>query len=118
LIKQLTKAAMQAELKEHLATKKNTNRKNGAISKSMKTPAGGFEVTSMNVIPWRLMTNNGPHYCPGILNLANSRMRVDPTVGWMVTIGNDPGVRWYQSQVLPGIECLPYHLGIQRVLNS
>jgi transposase-like protein len=38
LIKQLTEAAMQAELEEHLATEESTNRKNGTTSKTMKTP--------------------------------------------------------------------------------
>jgi transposase-like protein len=44
LIKQLTEAAMQAELEEHLATEESTNRKNGTTSKTMKTPAGEFEL--------------------------------------------------------------------------
>jgi len=44
LIKQLTEAAMQAELEEHLAGEENPNRKNGTTSKTMKTPAGEFEL--------------------------------------------------------------------------
>jgi transposase-like protein len=44
LIKQLTEAAMQAELDEHLATEESPNRKNGSTSKTMKTPAGEFEL--------------------------------------------------------------------------
>lgn len=44
LIKQLTEAAMQAELEEHLATEKGSNRKNGTTSKTMKSPAGEFEL--------------------------------------------------------------------------
>jgi putative transposase len=44
LIKQLTEAAMQAELEEHLAAEENPNRKNGTTSKTMKTPAGEFEL--------------------------------------------------------------------------
>jgi putative transposase len=44
LIKQLTEAAMQAELEENLAGEENPNRKNGTTSKTMKTPAGEFEL--------------------------------------------------------------------------
>ena len=46
LIKQLTEAAMQAELDEHLADKKQPNRKNGSTSKSVKSPAGSFELST------------------------------------------------------------------------
>ncbi len=44
LIKQLTEAAMQAELEAHLAAEENPNRKNGSSSKTMKSPAGEFEL--------------------------------------------------------------------------
>nr|AFT64078.1 IS Sod5 transposase [gamma proteobacterium D250]AFT64159.1 IS Sod5 transposase [gamma proteobacterium D250]AFT64196.1 ISSod5 transposase [gamma proteobacterium D250] len=44
LIKQLTEAAMQAELEEHLASEDKPNRKNGRTSKTMKSPAGNFEL--------------------------------------------------------------------------
>jgi len=44
LIKQLTEAAMQAELDEHLAKESEPNRKNGTSSKQMKSPAGSFEL--------------------------------------------------------------------------
>lgn len=44
LIKQLTEAAMQAELEEHLSTEEGSNRKNGSTSKTMKSPAGEFEL--------------------------------------------------------------------------
>ena len=44
LIKQLTEAAMQAELDEHLSDKEQSNRKNGSTSKSVKSPAGSFEL--------------------------------------------------------------------------
>lgn len=44
LIKQLTEAAMQAELDEHLANDSEPNRKNGTSSKKMKSPAGSFEL--------------------------------------------------------------------------
>lgn len=44
LIKQLTEAAMQAELEEHLANEDKPNRKNGRTSKTMKSPAGNFEL--------------------------------------------------------------------------
>ena len=44
LIKQLTEAAMQAELEEHLVSEDKPNRKNGRTSKTMKSPAGNFEL--------------------------------------------------------------------------
>ena len=44
LIKQLTEAAMQAELEEHLTSEDKPNRKNGRTSKTMKSPAGNFEL--------------------------------------------------------------------------
>ncbi|TDO44478.1 IS256 family transposase, partial [Idiomarina sp. 017G] len=44
LIKQLTEAAMQAELEEHLSDKEQPNRKNGSTSKAVKSPAGSFEL--------------------------------------------------------------------------
>ena len=44
LIKQLTEAAMQAELEDHLANDKSPNRKNGKSKKTMKSPAGNFEL--------------------------------------------------------------------------
>jgi transposase-like protein len=44
LIKQLTEAAMQAELEQHLSTEEGANRKNGSASKTMKSPAGEFEL--------------------------------------------------------------------------
>lgn len=46
LIKQLTEAAMQAELDEHLASKEQPNRKNGSSAKTMKSPAGNFELNT------------------------------------------------------------------------
>ena len=44
LIKQLTEAAIQAELEEHLAAEAAPNRKNGSSTKTMKTPTGEFEL--------------------------------------------------------------------------
>ena len=44
LIKQLTEAAMQAELEEHLAEEETPNRKNGKSSKTVKTLSGSFEL--------------------------------------------------------------------------
>ena len=44
LIKQLTEAAMQAELEQHLEADNTPNRKNGSGSKTMKSPAGEFEL--------------------------------------------------------------------------
>jgi len=44
LIKQLTEAAMQAEMEEHLASGDAPNRRNGSTGKTMKSPAGEFEL--------------------------------------------------------------------------
>ena len=44
LIKQLTEAAMQAELEEHLASDEKPNRKNGSSSKTVKSLSGSFEL--------------------------------------------------------------------------
>ena len=44
LIKQLTEAAMQAELEEHLANEEKPNRKNGSSSKTVKSLSGSFEL--------------------------------------------------------------------------
>lgn len=44
LIKQLTEAAMQAELDAYLAEEATPNRKNGTTSKTMKGPTGSFEL--------------------------------------------------------------------------
>lgn len=44
LIKQLTEAAMQAELEEHLASETSPNRRNGTTGKTMKSLAGEFEL--------------------------------------------------------------------------
>jgi len=46
LIKQLTEAAMQAELDEHLSNKEQPNRKNGSTAKTVKSPAGSFELNT------------------------------------------------------------------------
>jgi len=44
LIKQLTEAAMQAELDSHLAQDDTPNRKNGSTAKTVKSPVGSFEL--------------------------------------------------------------------------
>ena len=46
LIKQLTEAAIQAELDEHLAEEDTPNRKNGTSSKTVKTLSGRFELNT------------------------------------------------------------------------
>lgn len=46
LIKQLTEAAMQAELEQHLEQDDTPNRKNGRSSKTVKSPAGSFELNT------------------------------------------------------------------------
>ncbi|MEX2488554.1 MAG: IS256 family transposase [Pseudomonadales bacterium] len=46
LIKQLTEAAMQAELDSHLAEEESPNRKNGSTPKTVKSPVGSFELQS------------------------------------------------------------------------
>lgn len=49
LIKQLTEAAMQAELEQHLEQDETPNRKNGSSSKTVKSPAGSFELNTPRV---------------------------------------------------------------------
>ncbi len=44
LIKQLTEAALQAELESHLTAEINKNRKNGKSTKTMKSSVGEFEL--------------------------------------------------------------------------
>ena len=46
LIKQLTEAAMQAELDSHLAEDDGPNRRNGHSAKTMKSPAGEFALNT------------------------------------------------------------------------
>lgn len=46
LIKQLTEAAMQAELEQHLENDENSNRKNGSTPKTVKSAAGSFELNT------------------------------------------------------------------------
>lgn len=46
LIKQLTEAALAAELDSHLAQDVEANRKNGSGKKAVKTPTGGFELAT------------------------------------------------------------------------
>jgi len=46
LIKQLTEAALMAELNYHLAQEDELNRKNGTDSKIIKTGAGSFELNA------------------------------------------------------------------------
>ena len=46
LIKQLTEAAMKAELEDHLASEETPNRKNGHSSITMKSPVGEFELNT------------------------------------------------------------------------
>ena len=42
LIKQLTEAALKAELEAHLDADDSPNRKNGSTSKTVKSPSGSF----------------------------------------------------------------------------
>ena len=44
LIKQLTEAALAAELNGHLANTEGANRKNGKTTKTVKSPLGNFEL--------------------------------------------------------------------------
>lgn len=46
LIKQLTEAAMQAELEQHLENDEDSNRKNGSTPKTVKSAAGSFELNT------------------------------------------------------------------------
>lgn len=44
LIKQLTEAAMMAELEDHITSEPAPNRKNGSTTKTIKSPVGEFEL--------------------------------------------------------------------------
>jgi len=44
LIKQLTEAALKAELDTHLEEAENPNRKNGFTTKTIKSPSGNFDL--------------------------------------------------------------------------
>ncbi|MEW8015085.1 MAG: IS256 family transposase [Candidatus Sedimenticola endophacoides] len=44
LIKQLTEAALKAELESHLEADESPNRKNGSSKKTIKSPSGSFEL--------------------------------------------------------------------------
>ena len=46
LIKQLTEAAMLAELESHLEQDETPNRKNGCTGKTVKSPVGAFELNT------------------------------------------------------------------------
>lgn len=46
LIKQLTEAALKAELEDHLASEVQSNRKNGYSQKTIKAAAGSFELNT------------------------------------------------------------------------
>lgn len=46
LIKQLTEAALTAELEQHLESESQSNRKNGKTSKTIKHPSGSFELNA------------------------------------------------------------------------
>ncbi|AVV83980.1 transposase [Shewanella putrefaciens] len=46
LIKQLTEAALAAELDGHLASTEGANRKNGKTTKTVKSPIGNFELNT------------------------------------------------------------------------
>ena len=46
LIKQLTEAAITAELEQYLADDDSPNRKNGTTSKTIKTGSGSFELNA------------------------------------------------------------------------
>ncbi len=46
LIKQLTEAALAAELDSYLANDLETNRKNGSTKKTIKAPTGNFELAT------------------------------------------------------------------------
>ena len=44
LIKQLTEAALQSEMEQHLSKKTNPNRRNGYGNKTVKSSVGSFEL--------------------------------------------------------------------------
>ncbi|MCP5002327.1 MAG: IS256 family transposase [Planctomycetes bacterium] len=46
LVKQLTEAALQAEIEQHLDNEQQPNRKNGSTSKTIKSSVGSFELNT------------------------------------------------------------------------
>ncbi|WP_211235816.1 transposase, partial [Psychromonas aquimarina] len=46
LIKQLTEAALQAEIEQHLDNDQQPNRKNGSSTKTVKSAVGSFELNT------------------------------------------------------------------------
>ena len=65
LIKQLTEAAITAELDHHLANSDDPNRKNGKGSKTIKTGSGSFELNAVKAAPFKitkLLTDNGKEF--------------------------------------------------------
>jgi len=46
LIKQLTEAALAAELETHIANEETSNRKNGSSTKTIKSTSGSFELAT------------------------------------------------------------------------
>ncbi|PYE59642.1 mutator family transposase [Shewanella chilikensis] len=50
LIKQLTEAALNVELDQHLEDKQPGNRRNGKTSKTLKTATGSFELQNIQDI--------------------------------------------------------------------
>lgn len=50
LIKQLTEAALQAEMDNYLASTSINTRKNGYTSKTVKTASGQFELQTPSVV--------------------------------------------------------------------
>lgn len=52
LIKQLTEAALAAELDSHLAQDVEANRKNGSSKKTIKAPTGNFRIVDSARSQW------------------------------------------------------------------
>ena len=66
LIKQLTEAALAAELDSHLTNDAEANRRNGSTKKTIKAPTGSFELATPRdrngSFEPQLVRSTRPHY--------------------------------------------------------
>ncbi len=99
LIKQLTEAALQAELESHLTTEINKNRKNGKSSKTMKSSVGEFELD----VP---RDRNGS-YEPQIVKKHQTHMsdHIEQKILSLYALGNSYSQISEHIEEMYGIEC-------------
>ena len=72
LIKQLTEAALKAELEDHLANEERSNRKNGYTQKTIKTALVRLSLIPHERAPLHLslpLLKKGKHHSPTKLNV-------------------------------------------------